>query len=72
MQDDEEKFKGEKEWNLRNKEPGGGMLTYVKGARIDDDRDALKDVREKRRQSEQPSSSMSGSSSSGVGSGNKR
>ncbi|WP_353289285.1 hypothetical protein [Wolbachia endosymbiont (group A) of Paraperithous gnathaulax] len=64
-----ESFKGEKEWDLRNKGLGGGIVTYVKGARIDDHRDALKDVREKLRQ---PSSSMSGSSSSGVGSGNKR
>ncbi|WP_353277560.1 hypothetical protein [Wolbachia endosymbiont (group A) of Agelastica alni] len=67
-----ESFKGEKEWDRQNTAPGGGQLVRVKGARIDDHRDALKDVREKRRQSEQPSSSMSGSSSSGVGSGNKR
>lgn len=61
-----------KEWDERNKGPGGGELLRVKGARVEDHRDALKDVREKLRQSEQPSSSMSGSSSSGVGSGNKR
>ncbi|WP_341821827.1 MULTISPECIES: hypothetical protein [unclassified Wolbachia] len=67
-----ESFKGEKEWDLRNKGPGGGIVTHVKGARIDDHRDALKDVREKLRQSNQPSSSISGSSSSGVGSSNKR
>jgi len=70
--DEEETFKGEKEWDRQNTAPGGGFLVRVKGARIDDHRDALKDVREKLRQSNQSSSSMSGSSSSGVGSDNKK
>ncbi|WP_264329650.1 MULTISPECIES: hypothetical protein [unclassified Wolbachia] len=68
---DKKGFDAEK-WKRENPGPGGGRLLRIEGARFDDHRDALKDVREKLRQSNQPSSSISGSSSSGVGSSNKR
>lgn len=68
---DKKGFDAEK-WKRENTAPGGGIVRGAKGMRYDDHSDALKDVREKLRQSNQPSSSMSGSSSSGVGSGNKR
>lgn len=57
-----ESFKGEKEWDERNKGPGGGIVTHAKGARYDDHSDAARRVEERRRQSEQkknePGSSM--------------
>ncbi|KAF5269444.1 hypothetical protein FQR65_LT12769 [Abscondita terminalis] len=48
-----ESFKGEKEWDERNKGPGGGIVTHAKGARFDDHSDAARRVEERRRQSEQ-------------------
>ncbi|MFT0820405.1 MULTISPECIES: hypothetical protein [Wolbachia] len=48
-----ERFKGEKEWDERNKELGGGQLLRVKGARLDDHREKAKEIKERRRQSEQ-------------------
>ncbi len=50
---DKERFKGEKEWDERNKGPGGGQLLGVKGARLDDHREKAKEIEERRRQSEQ-------------------
>ncbi|WCR58533.1 hypothetical protein [Wolbachia endosymbiont of Ctenocephalides felis wCfeJ] len=46
------------QWKRENTNPGGGALLKVKGARIDNHSEALKDVREKRNQSEQSGSSM--------------
>lgn len=48
-----ERFKGEKEWDERNKGTGGGQLLGVKGARLDDHREKAKEIEERRRQSEQ-------------------
>ncbi|UVW84011.1 hypothetical protein [Wolbachia endosymbiont of Aedes albopictus] len=48
-----ERFKGEKEWNERNKGPGGGEVVGIKGMRVDDHSDKSKELRERRRQSEQ-------------------
>lgn len=48
-----EMFKGEKEWNERNKKPGGGEIVGIKGMRVDDHSDKSKELRERRRQSEQ-------------------
>ncbi|WP_419247452.1 hypothetical protein ACJZL1_02780 [Wolbachia endosymbiont of Rhagoletis indifferens] len=58
-----ERFKGEKEWNERNKGPGGGIVMHAKGARYDDHSHTARKLMEieKRRQSEQknnPGSSM--------------
>ncbi|WP_250296212.1 hypothetical protein [Wolbachia endosymbiont of Oedothorax gibbosus] len=50
---DKERFKGEKEWDERNKGQGGGQLLGVKGARLDDHREKAKEIEERRRQSEQ-------------------
>lgn len=68
---DKKGFDAEK-WKRENTAPGGGVFQQVKGARFDDHSDKAKELQERKRQSNQPSSSMSGSSSSGVGSGNKR
>ncbi|MBS9529328.1 MULTISPECIES: hypothetical protein [Wolbachia] len=68
---DKKGFDAEK-WKRENTAPGGGKLLSVEKERFDDHRDTARKIEERKRQSEQPSSSMSGSSSSGVGSGNKR